>query len=379
MKKKKKKYFHSLADQFRGEGAEPLCPHFDKCGGCMFQDIPYENQLLLKKEYLNTLLEGIASVDAVNPAEPFHYRNRMDMVTAFGNIGLREEGHYRTVVNIRQCPLMQERMEECYKAARPLLEKIEGYDYLVHSGYLRYIVLRQARFTGEIMANLVTANTDNRLGDVIRGLSDSVDSMSLLLSDGLADLSYGPVITDIKRGYIEEDFDSIKYRITPNSFFQSNSLIARDMYRRIREEVHGRVLDLYSGVGSISLFVSGSADEVTGVELLQEAVDTAEINREINDISNVKFLCRDAADHMKEEAGKYDTLILDPPRTGIHPKMIKHIAAMSPQRIVYMSCNPATFKENFNDLEGYRIVSFEAFDMFPQTPHVETLAVLEKI
>ena len=378
MKKKKKKYFHSLADKYRGEGAAPRCPHFDKCGGCMFQDIEYENQLLLKKEYINHLMDGLASIDSVYPAEPFGYRNRMDMVCAFGKIGLREEGQYRFVVDITQCPIMQQRMEQCYIQARPLLAEIEGYNYLNHQGYLRYIVLRQAFFTGEVMANLVIADRENRLQSVIDGLSESVDSMSLILSDGLADLSYGEIITDIKKGFIEEEFDGIRYRMTPNSFFQSNSLIAREMYRRIKAETKGRVLDLYSGVGSISLFVAGNAEEVTGVEIVPEAVATAETNREINGISNVRFLCRDAKDHMKEEGSRYQTLIMDPPRTGIHPKMMKHIHEMAPERIIYMSCNPATFKENLVELENYRMVTFEAFDMFPQTPHVETLAVLEK-
>jgi 23S rRNA (uracil-5-)-methyltransferase RumA len=378
MKKKKKKYFHDLADKYRGTGVTPECRHFDKCGGCMFQDIPYENQLLLKKEYLNKLLEGITTVESLAPAEPFAYRSRMDMVCAFGKVGLREEGHYRFVVDIEDCPIMQERMNRCFREIRPLLQAVEGYDYLVHRGYLRYIVLRQARFTNELMVNLVTADREDRLRDVFDMLAGSTDSISHILSPGLADLSYGEIVSDIKRGYIEEDFDGIRYRITPNSFFQSNSLVARSMYRRIKDETKGKVLDLYSGVGSISLFVAGNAEEVTGVELSAEAVATAEINRQANNISGVKFICRDAKDHMKENSGYYDTLIMDPPRTGIHPKMLKHINEMNPERIIYMSCNPATFRENIQDLENYRMISFEAFDMFPQTPHVETLAGFKK-
>ena len=372
MKKKKKKLFHSLAEKYRDSTA--LCKHFGKCGGCMFQDISYENQLLLKKEYLNGLLGDTAAVDSVVPAEPFHYRSRMDMVTAFGKTGLREANSYRHVVDIEECPLMQAGMEERYVRARALLADIEDYDYLKHQGYLRYIVLRQARFTGEIMLNLVTSTTEDRISPVAEELASLADSVSVLLSPGLADLSFGEVISDIKKGYIEEDFDGIRYRISPNSFFQSNSLIAKEMYRRIKTFVKGRVTDLYCGIGSISLFVADSAESVTGVELSAESTAAAEANRKLNAIENVNFICMDA----KEHTAKCDTLILDPPRSGIHPSMLKRIYDMSPERIIYMSCNPASFKENADALEGYKIQSFEAFDMFPQTPHIETLAFLVK-
>ncbi len=378
MKKKKQKKFQILADRFRGDGAEPACPHFGKCGGCLFQDIPYENQLELKKAYLNELLEGIVTLDEVKPAEPFGYRNRMDMVCAFGKVGLRERGSYRFVCDIEECPLMQKKSGSLFSRVRPLLKEVEGYNYLKHEGYLRYIILREAYFTNQVMANLITSVEDDRLSEVTDFLMGEVDSSSHLLSDGLADLSTGPVLKDWKTGYIEEDFDGIRYRITPNSFFQSNSLIARNMYRRIKEEIRGNVLDLYSGVGSISLYIAEKADSVTGVELNSEAVDIANINKEINGIENVNFICEDARVHMQQQADRYDTLVMDPPRSGIHPKMRKSIAELAPERIVYMSCNPSTFRDDVLELEDYNIISFEAHDMFPQTPHIETLAVLEK-
>lgn len=380
MKKKKKKYFSALAEKYAGSGAVPACPHFGKCGGCMFQNIPYENQLLLKQEYLSTLLEGTVNVGPVHGTEPYGYRNRMDMVCAFGKTGLREAGSYKFVVDVTACPLMQNSMEQVYTETRPFLSQVEGYDYLKHEGCLRYIVLRQAHFTGQVMANLVISSAENmdKITGIIPAIAEKVTSMSVLLSDGLADLSYGSVISHIKQGYIEEDFDGIKYRIGPNTFFQSNSLTAREMYRRIKSHVRGKVLDLYSGVGSITLFAADSCDHITGVEISEESVAAAEINRQINGTANADFICRDAKEHILENRGKYDTLIMDPPRTGIHPKMISCIEEMAPERIIYMSCNPGTFKENMETMTQYRIASFEAFDMFPQTPHVETLAVLER-
>lgn len=362
--------------RFAGEGCEPVCRHFGMCGGCMFQHVPYENQLMLKKEYVNTVFKGIASVDSVAGSVPSGYRNRMDMVCAFGKKGLRMPGSYRNVVDIETCSIMQEKCNEIYGLARTALKDIDDYDYLKHEGYLRYIVLRQAKFTGEIMINFVVSCPENRFGNSLDEITAAADSSSLILSDGLADLSYGPVIKTLKKGYITENFDGMDFMITPNSFFQSNSAIARDIYRRIRSCTAGRVLDLYSGVGTISLFVSPSAESVTAVELAGESVEVANSNAGTNEIGNVNFVCADSLDYVRESTERFDTLILDPPRSGMHPKMIKYINSMKPGRIIYMSCNPVTCRDDIKLLEGYSIEFFEAYDMFPQTPHIETLALL---
>lgn len=378
MKRKKRKLFYGLMDKYRGAGVPPECAHFGECGGCMFQDIPYENQLLLKKEYINGLFQGLASVEEVAPSHPFNYRTRMDLVTAFGRMGFRRSGSYRHVVDVHSCPIMQVSSNEKFIQLREILSGVEDYDYLAHSGYLRYIIIRQARFTGEVMVNFVTASPDNRLSIKLFDFMEEVDSMSMLLSDGLADLSYGPVYQTVKKGFITESFDGIEYMITPNTFFQSNSEIALQMYRRIRAETGGRTLDLYCGVGSISLFAASAAERVTGVEMVQESVDAAVQNRDMNEIVNADFICADAADYVKENSSAFDTLILDPPRSGMNPKMIQHIKEMKLDKIIYMSCNPATCRDDIKALEDYRVESFEAYDMFPQTPHVETLAVLKR-
>jgi len=378
MKKKKKRIFADLIEKYKGEGCEPYCRYFGECGGCMFQNIEYTNQLLLKKEYINSVFEGISSVESVAPSTPLNYRSRMDMVTAFGKKGLRKAGSFRHVVDIETCAIMQNRSDEMYGTLRTLLEKIEDYDYLKHEGYLRYIVLRQARFTGELMVNFVVSKPENRFGFVLYDFLEEVDSSSLILSDGLADLNYGDIFQTLKKGFITENFDGIEYMITPNSFFQSNSEMALQMYRKILSLTQGKTLDLYSGVGSISLFASSAAESVTGVEVIQEAVDVAERNRETNEIENVNFICADAGEYVKENSGKFDTLILDPPRSGMHPKMLKYINGMAPERIVYMSCNPVTCRDDVKMLEGYNMDFLEAYDMFPQTPHVETLALLTR-
>ncbi len=378
MKKKKKKHIDELIETYRGDGAAPACPHFGECGGCMFQNIPYENQLLLKKDYINTTMNGRVSVESVAPSEPYRYRNRMDMVTAFGSAGLRQAGRYRNVVDVTTCAIMQEKSDSLFKKIRPLIRGVEDYDYLVHKGYLRYVVLRQGYFTGEVMANFVIKSEEDRLGEVVESILPDADSISILVSDGMADLSFGRIMRDVKKGFIEESFDGIRYRITPNSFFQSNSPMALSVYRRMKQEVEGDVLDLYSGVGSISLFVAGGARHVTGVEVVDEAVRSADGNRDMNGISNVSFVCADVKEYLLAQNRVFDTVILDPPRSGMHPKVLKAVVEQAPQKILYLSCNPSTFKEELAAFERYDITSFEAFDMFPQTPHLETLAVLKR-
>ncbi|TAL37495.1 MAG: 23S rRNA (uracil(1939)-C(5))-methyltransferase RlmD [Spirochaetes bacterium] len=378
MKRKKRDMFDELAERFRGEGVSAPCAHFGECGGCLFQDIRYGDQLLLKREWLRGVLSGVCDVGDVGASDPLSYRNRMDMVSAFGASGLRVRGSFRRVVDVRSCEIMQERSRRAFMDMKPLLAATPGYDYLRHEGFLRYTVLRQARFTNELMINFVTASREDRLGALAEAACGMADSVSLILNEGLADLNTGEVYAVLKRGRIEEDFDGVRYEISPNSFFQSNSEIARVMYREIRDQVKGRVLDLYSGVGSISLFAACAAEHVTGVEMSAEGVDTARANAELNGIANAEFVCADALDFLRERAAGFDTLVLDPPRGGVHPKAVKRVNECAPEKIVYMSCNPVTFRDDVKLLENYRVESFRAWDMFPQTPHVETLAVLKR-
>ena len=380
MKKKKRKQFHELADKYKSSDFSSKCEYFEKCGGCMFQDIPYESQLLLKKEYLNELFKNIIEIDKVEPSPTLRYRNRMDMVCAFGKIGLREAGSYKFVTDIQSCNIMQTETDELYQKLYSLLKEkeIEDYNYLNHKGYLRYVVFRQAYFTKEVMLSFVTALKENRLGAVIAEIDKCAGSINILFNDGLADQSFGDII-ETNKPYIEEKFDTITYRITPNSFFQSNSPVALEMYRKIKNNVKGKTLDLYSGIGSIALYIADSVEKVTGVEIVEEAVKSAEDNKSLNNIKNTDFILGDVLDFAKERLNDFDTLILDPPRAGMHPKMLKLINQNAPEKIIYMSCNPVSFRDDLAGLDNYKIESFEAFDMFPQTPHVETLAVLKRI
>lgn len=379
MKKKEKTFIRKLADEYRGEGAEPACPHFGECGGCLFQDIPYEGQLALKQRMVNDTLGALGAVDRVVPSNPYRYRSRMDLVAAFGRFGLRRGGSFRVVVDLGGCSIMREKSDALLKKMRPLVEAVEGYDYLRHKGYLRYAVLRETCYTGEVMASFVVAERENRLGELLAAIEGDADSISLIHNGGLADVSFGEIMETVKRGHIDESFDGVRYRITPNSFFQSNAEIALMMYRRIRDEVRGKTLDLCAGVGSISLFIAGTAERVTGVEVNGEAVETARISAGINGIGNAEFVQADVKNFLSSGPDGYDTIVLDPPRSGMQQKVMEQIDRMTAGTIVYMSCNPKTFRDDVAVLRNYRLVSVEAFDMFPQTPHVELLGVLKRI
>lgn len=375
MKRRKKEKIESIAEEFRNT-ATPACAHFGHCGGCLFQDIAIEHQREIKLRYLNDLFAGLISFGSVTDGGEYGYRNRMDYVAAFGRRGLRVRGRYKEVVDIMDCPLLQKKGRAAWSQIRALTAEMPDYDYLKHEGILRYIVMREGRNSGQLMVNFVLAERNEAIEEKLDSLS--ADSASVILHPGLADISFGDVVRHFGEPSIIETLGRVKFRIYPNSFFQSNSYAAEKAYARIREHVRGRVLDLYSGVGSISLFVADKADSVTGVETVAEAVAAADENRALNETENCRFICADVRPYLKEHGGSYDTVILDPPRSGMHPKVFRELKTMAPETIIYMSCNPSALRTEMEHFDGYEIIDTDVFDMFPQTPHVEALVVFRK-
>ncbi len=367
--------------------AQPRCPHFMECGGCLFQDITYENQLNIKKEYINKLFENFYTIDTVYPShsEGYFYRNRMDFVCAFGSRGLRRRSSFRNVVNITECHIMQAKSQSLWAKIIPDIFDIDDYDYLKHIGFLRYVVLRQGYFSEQNMCTFVVADKNNlelmsKTAKIADSIGDICNSIVFLENNGKADTSFGDYIDTGRNNYIIEELSGIKYKIFPNSFFQSNSYIAEKMYDSIKKEVYGNVLDLCSGIGSISLYIADKCDNVTGVELMDESVYSANENLKINEnIQNVSFVKSDIKDYLSANTGKFSVVVADPPRAGINPKALKDLVDLSVDKIVYMSCNPVSLRENIEGMKDqYEITSLEAYDMFPQTPHVEMIAVLKR-
>jgi len=358
------------------------CKHFTICGGCSYLDVPYKKQIEKKESSLKETLEMDIKV---NPApNPLRYRNRMDFVFAFGKAGMRKKGTFREAFELDECYLISEKAQRIFILTKDTARKhnISDYNYLKHEGYLRYIVVREAQNTGQVMLIFVTANQQPLIKNVIEEL-DKSDAHSLVWSvnETRSDTSFGEVKKTWKSETITEKLSNISLEIGPNSFFQSNSKVAEELYSELKKFVRGRTLDLYCGVGGITLFVADNTEGIIGVDSVEEAIEFAKKNAKTNKIKAM-FVQSDAKRFLincRESNETFDTVICDPPREGLNPKTIKHLKKLSPSRIIMVSCNPKTLAQNLSSLDEYKIIHKRGFDMFPQTPHVEVLIVLERL
>ncbi|HEX29135.1 TPA: 23S rRNA (uracil(1939)-C(5))-methyltransferase RlmD [Candidatus Poribacteria bacterium] len=377
-------------DRLRGEypKVDPICSHFGRCGGCYMQDISYEDQLRMKLSFLRELfgdrfeLEGIV----IPSPQPLYYRHRMDFVCAFGKIGLRRRGNYAEVIDLDECHLISPHAFDLLRFIKRRVRElgIEDYDFLEHQGFLRYVVLREAKFTDELMVIFTSASPPDvrQREKLVRLLEETLDrseSVYWLKHEGLSDHSYGEPILNLGASHITEKVGPYRFMIKPDVFFQSNPLLVWKAYEDIREWVYGRVLDLYCGIGTISVYISDVCDHVTGVEIADFSVQAAEENAKLNGIENVRFYASDVGEYLKKDV-RFDVIVVDPPRPGLSRKIIKRIKRISPDRIVYMSCNPITQFEDLKRLcDEYELERpIRAYDMFPQTYHIETLAILKR-
>jgi 23S rRNA (uracil1939-C5)-methyltransferase len=430
-KKKKLSDKRKLRDFFVGAVAEArtvaaACPHFGECGGCEFQDVPYEKQLDAKlaafdfiadcvkgdfreradvlagdeaeaaeklrrrAELLDSAL-GRLHVDIVPSPIQLGYRQRMDYVFAFGQAGLRRANRHRQVVNLDACPLLGEQGFWVFQKALRLAREagLPDYDYMRHTGDLRYFVVRRSR-NGQVLLSLVTKTLERRdaVLSVLRTLVEEGDIASgyWLLAPGLGDVSFGEIQAVVGAEWIEEEMNSVRLRIGANTFFQSNPVVAEKAYASIAGFVPagGRVLDMYSGVGSIAANIARSAGAVTAVENVPENVALAEGNIAANCLGNVQLLVDDSARYLLElaanpDAPRPDMVVVNPPRPGVEGGGMRALKQLAPGRIAYLSCNPFTLLRNLAEiLDEYAVRSLDVYDMFPQTRHFESLALLEK-
>jgi len=407
MSKKKKKPDYSMI-----EDRAALCPHFEKCGGCTLQKISYEKQLQLKSREVCSLLEceeDPAFEGILAAPQEEGYRNKMEFT--FGDeykggpfaLGLHMRGSFMNIVNITDCHLIHNDMNVIRNTVRDYFEpfyirgKIDFRNNRTGKGYLRHLLLRRAVHTGEIMAALVTTSqypsdpeveiTETELlkelteqllqldlqGRIVGILHIVNDAVSDVVKSDRTDILYG-------RDYIVEEILGLKFRISVFSFFQTNTKGAELLYQKAREyayDAHGVLFDLYSGTGTIAQLMSPAADQVIGVEIVQEAVEAAAENARLNHISNVRFIAQDVLKAL-DSLPVPDSLILDPPREGIHPKALGKILRYGIGHIVYISCKPSSLARDLQSfyLAGYRMERVCCVDLFPQTNHVETVCLL---
>lgn len=399
-----------------------FCPHFGVCGGCSYQSVPYDKQLEIKEnqvkrllkpafekqmllegiekdtnQYINNIFEGIkASPIQVN------YRNKMEF--SFGDeykdgplaLGMHKRGSFYDIVSVRNCCIVDEDYRIVLACVLDYFaEKNSSYFHRIrHEGYLRHLLVRKAYKTGEMLIALVTTTqeTHNLEPLVTRllalPLSGKISGVIHTKNDSLADIVQSDeTVILYGQDYFYEELLGLKFKISQFSFFQTNSLGAEVLYETAREFLgdissegacNKTVFDLYSGTGTITQLLAPIAKKVIGVEIVEEAVEAARQNAEMNGLHNCEFIAGDVLKVIDEIDEKPDYIILDPPRDGIHPKALQKIIDFQVDRLVYISCKPTSLARDLEVLidGGYRIERVVAVDQFPGTVHVETIVRL---
>ncbi len=399
------------------EKRENVCPHFGVCGGCLYQSLPYEEQLKLKKEQVDSLIRevcgdwGLEGIKGSPIAE--RYRNKMEF--SFGDeykdgplaLGMHRRGSFYDVVTTRDCRIVHEDFCKILGATLDYFAKagVPYYKKLQHVGYLRHLLVRRAVKTGEILAVLVTTTQTEVLAarcgepergeaELLSGWRQTLEKLDLegsfagilhMKNDSLADVVQSDE-TEILSGrdYFYEELLGMRFCITPFSFFQTNSLGAEVLYETVREYVGDTkdkvVFDLYSGTGTIAQITSPVAARVVGVEIVEEAVESARENARSNGLENCEFIAGDVLKVIGDIKDKPDLIILDPPRDGIHPKALRKIMDFGVERMVYVSCKPTSLARDLQVLmeNGYRVERGCCVDMFPATGNIEVVCLLSK-
>lgn len=384
-----------------------VCPHFEMCGGCLYQSLPYEEQLVIKERQVKELIDSVCT----NPDYEFQgikasplaegYRNKMEF--SFGDefkggplsLGMHKRGSFYDIVSTPECRIIHPDFRKLLTATKEYFSRnnIDFYKKLAHTGYLRHLLVRRAVKTGEILVVLVTSSQmDEQETELLEGWKEAVLALPLdgtlsgilhTVNDSLADVVQSDR-TDILYGrdYFYEELLGLKFKISPFSFFQTNSLGAEVLYETARSYVGETkdkvVFDLYSGTGTIAQILAPVAQTVVGVEIVEEAVAAARINAELNGLTNCRFIAGDVLKVIDNVEEKPDLIVVDPPRDGIHPKALPKIIAYQVPRIVYISCKPTSLVRDLVTFQemGYAVEKVCAVDMFPGTGNVETVCLL---
>jgi 23S rRNA (uracil1939-C5)-methyltransferase len=399
--KRKRHYGEARTLDVLRPGPDRIAPVADH-PGAPWQVLPYERQLEVKAEQVDDALRRIGRLDGfelepIVPAiEPWRYRNKAEFSFGTGedgtlHLGFHPPGRWDLVAPMEACLLISERADA---ARRQVLawareQGLPAYDRRAHAGLLRNLVVREGRRTGELQVRLVTGPADPDAIDT-RSLVEAVDCDGLFWtrSDALAETTAGGE-TDVLDGSttLTEELCGLTFAISPQAFFQTNTEMAEVLYGVAGElaDLQGfeRVYDLFCGIGTIGLSLASRAGEVWGVEVVEEAVADAINSARANEVRNARFFAGDVRTSMRElveRAGRPDVVVVDPPRAGLSQKIVRRIVEAAPKRIVYVSCNPTTLAPNAAQLveAGYRLGRVRPVDMFPQTPHIECVAVLDR-
>ncbi|WP_020402197.1 23S rRNA (uracil(1939)-C(5))-methyltransferase RlmD [Gracilimonas tropica] len=396
---------------------EPKCRHAKVCGGCSWQHIPYAKQLEFKTQQVRDHIERIGHLDGnivkdgIGADQEFYYRNKMEYSissrrwlteeeirsdeyvddSAFA-AGLHAPGRFDKILNLKECHLQVPESFQILDFVRSwcIEHDVEPYDTLENTGFMRHVMIRNSHHTDDFMVNLVTYQDDQKLMESMKDallekfpfittiVNNVNDTKSPTAEGRYQKVLHGP-------GFIVDKIGAFSFKIHPNAFFQTNTAQAEKLYEVARNyaalEDGDIVYDLYCGVGTLSLFMSGPAKHVVGIELVDVAVENAKFNAKENGVENVSFIKGDMKDvftqDVVDEYGAPNVLITDPPRAGMHPDVVERLCELKVPRLVYVSCNSSTMARDLKELNSvYEIEEVQPVDMFPQTYHIEAVAKL---
>jgi 23S rRNA (uracil1939-C5)-methyltransferase len=381
---------------------EAPCVHFPACGGCRFQDLAYEAQLESKATQVADALARIGKLSGfeLEPAVPaeslFHYRNKLEYsftATPTGvGLGFHKAGRWDEVLDIERCWLTTDLGNAIREAVKGWAndQGLAAFDQETHEGYLRHLVVREGRNTGQALVVLVTAPgalAEEGFVAAVRQFPE-VRSVHWAVNDTPAEVTSLPTKLLWGEEAIEEEILGLRFRMRPNVFMQTNTAMAEKLYGLAIDYAgltgEETVYDLYCGTGTIGLAMARDALTVWGIESSEESVACAVENAELNGLANAAFFAGDVAadvEELRERAGRPDVVVVDPPRAGLVGKAVARVAALEAPRLVYVSCNPTTLAGNAKELTGefgYRLERVRPLDMFPHTPHVESVALFTR-
>jgi 23S rRNA (uracil1939-C5)-methyltransferase len=404
--KVQRRHAEALATEVLSAGPQRVdapCAHYPACGGCRFQDLAYEAQVAAKEQWVADSLQRLGGL-AGFPLEPivpaaslFHYRNKMEYSFSQDEdgvtLGLHKAGRWDEVLGIEKCWLTSDVGNAVRNRIRDWAreEKLVAYDQATQEGYLRHFVVREGRNTGQVLVQLVTARGERfdreRLIEVLTEFPE-VRSIHWSINRGLAEVTNLPTELLWGEDAIEEEIGGLRFRVRPNAFLQTNTQMAEQLYGIAREfaglEGGETVYDLYCGIGTIGLSMASSALTVWGIEISEESVACAIENQELNGIGNAAFFAGNVGEvlsDLRDRAGDPQVVVVDPPRAGLAGKALKRLGEIEAPRIVYVSCNPTTLASDvkrLSEVYGYSLKRARPVDMFPHTPHVECVALLER-
>ena len=385
------------------------CPHFGQCGGCTYQNLPYEEQLKMKEQQIRSMMDeavdGKYIWEGLKPSPVSSaYRNKMEF--SFGDeykdgplaLGMHKRGSFHDIVPVPECQIVDEDYRKILTCTLDYAKEtgLPYYHRMRHTGFFRHLLVRKAVKTGEILIDLVTTTeydfmadfegqkwTDRLLalpldGKIAGILHTKNDSLADVVKDEGTEVLYG-------QNYFYEELLGLKFKITPFSFFQTNSLGAEVLYETARSYIGDTkdkvIFDLYSGTGTIAQILAPVAKKVVGVEIVEEAVEAAKENAQINGLSNCTFWAGDVLKVIDELGEVPDLIVLDPPRDGVNPKALMKILQFGVEKMVYIACKPTSLARDLEMIQGrgYKVERIACVDLFPGTYHVETVVLMSRV